>query len=115
MGKQVTINFGFTKERFEGEDFEYDGPPIVMLIGPRTVEYKAGDVYKELGATGYGVGPNDSYSLTPTSNAAEILNLDEGTNVIGVGEGTYEITYTVTDSADPARTATAKRIVKIVP
>ena len=26
LGKQISVNFGFTKERFEGEDIGYDGP-----------------------------------------------------------------------------------------
>ena len=29
LGKKISINFGFTKERFTGEDINYSGPPIV--------------------------------------------------------------------------------------
>ena len=29
LGKKISVNFGFTKERFTGEDIGYNGPPIV--------------------------------------------------------------------------------------
>lgn len=34
IGKQITINFGFTKNRFEEEDIDYNGPITNQQLGP---------------------------------------------------------------------------------
>ena len=28
LGKKISVNFGFTKERYNGEDINYEGTPI---------------------------------------------------------------------------------------
>ena len=38
LGKQITVNFGFTKERFTEGDVNYDGPSTDVT--PHVVEYK---------------------------------------------------------------------------
>lgn len=110
MGKKVTINFGFTKERFEPGDIEYSGPPIISLIGPSRVEYKVGETYKELGVSAYGVnGADTTGSLTVTDDSETELSVDvEGKFDTA---GTYTITYTTTDNN--SRTATVERTVVV--
>jgi hypothetical protein len=61
IGRKVSVTFGFTKERFEGEDFGYDGPdlepaynliaPVLTLNGSSEITINKGTEYIELGAT----------------------------------------------------------------
>jgi hypothetical protein len=55
LGKQITVNFGFTKERFYAEDFDYDNNPDAYGENEQlyrnyrvTYEASAEDAVKEL-------------------------------------------------------------------
>lgn len=47
LGRQITINFGFTKERFDGEDVDYEGPEL-----PEEVQSVRETSYTEVGTVG---------------------------------------------------------------
>ncbi len=36
IGKNISVNFGFTKQRFVGNDIEYDGPSLPTTTQPTT-------------------------------------------------------------------------------
>ena len=47
LGKQISVNFGFTKERFTGDDIGYDGTPALQY----TVDYSATGAVTEISET----------------------------------------------------------------
>ena len=47
LGRQITINFGFTKERFDGEDIDYEGPEL-----PEEVQSVRETSYTQIGTVG---------------------------------------------------------------
>ena len=47
LGKQISVNFGFTKERFTGDDIGYDGTPALQY----TVDYSAAGTVTEISET----------------------------------------------------------------
>lgn len=47
LGRQITINFGFTKERFDGEDVDYEGPEL-----PEEVQSVRETSYTQIGTVG---------------------------------------------------------------
>ena len=47
LGKQISVNFGFTKERFTGDDIGYDGTPALQY----TVDYSAAGAVTEISET----------------------------------------------------------------
>ena len=109
IGKMVTINFGFAKERFEEDDIDYPGPttnqgegpdsvndltpPVITLAGLQVVELTQGTAYVE--ATHGGItSVVDAKDGTIANSNVEIT----GTVNENV-KGTYQIVYKVADAA----------------
>jgi len=109
IGKKISVNFGFTKERYTEDDVDYTSPaipdterPVISLNGSDPMTLAVGGTYVEPGATAKdnkdGVIAPESIVTTGTVNTAEA--------------GTYTITYTVTDAAGNTGTKTRTVIVK---
>lgn len=113
IGKAISINFGFTKQRFTEDDIDYNGPlvnaqlgpngedltpPRVSIIGDERVELTVGGEFNDEGATAEDPQKEgDPIDLTTQIEAVGTVN----TNVAG----TYYITYKVTDSSGNLGTA----------
>ncbi len=98
IGKKISVNFGFTKERFNEGDINYDGPairPEITLNGEETMLVGLGSEYTEPGATAVDTIDGDiTDKLIITGN----VNTSEA--------GTYTITYRVTNSNELISTKT---------
>ena len=103
IGHKISLNFGFTKERFTEDDFGYEGEdanqglgpegtdltrPIITLVGDALMELSAGEEFTDPGATAHDTVDGE---LTDDIQAIGTVN----TNV----PGTYRITYKVRDEA----------------
>lgn len=109
MGRQITVNFGFTKERFEPEDIEYSGPPLITLMGKNPFTLDLDDVATSVdpGAVGYAVNADgDAVQATVTSDWDTVVKT-------ATEAGTVTVTYTLTDAATTPRTTTLERTVVI--
>ncbi len=97
------MNFGFTKERFTEDDFDYPGAdanqglgplgadltaPRITLVGEEVVELTVGDGFEDEGATATDTKDGD---LTGDIQAVGTVNTEI--------PGTYRITYKVRDAA----------------
>ncbi|MEI6580666.1 MAG: immunoglobulin-like domain-containing protein, partial [bacterium] len=78
-------------------------PPVILITGPTTVQLTVGDTYSDQGATA-----SDTYLgvTTPLTDSIEVFS-----NVNNLIPGTYQVRYTVSDSA--GNTATATRTVVV--
>jgi hypothetical protein len=109
IGKRISVQFGFTKQRFIDTDFDYDGPqyeddipPLLTLNGPEEMEVLVGTTFDDPGAIA-------EDNLDGNINSKIVV---EGTvDTATVGE--YTLTYTVSDKAGNAATPVT-RIVKVV-
>ena len=109
IGKKISVNFGFTKERYTEDDINYKTPvipdterPVISLNGSNPMTLAVGGTYVEPGATAKDARDGDiaSKNIIPTGT----VNTAEA--------GTYTITYTVTDAAGNVGTKTRTVIVK---
>jgi len=91
IGKKISVNFGFTKQKYGEGDVDYEGPditpPIIKLNGRSTVIINVGDTYEDEGATAI---DNVDGDLTDQIVVESNVNTSEA--------GIYTVTYNVTDS-----------------
>ena len=104
IGKSIAVKFGFTKQRFDEDDIDYDGPAVNEGLGPEGADRTApiitieGDnpMVVELGAEFVDgeVSANDNVDgdLTSSIERSGTVNTDVA--------GEYQIIYKVTDEAD---------------
>ncbi|MDD3187233.1 MAG: DUF5011 domain-containing protein [Bacilli bacterium] len=105
IGKKISVNFGFTKERYTEDDTNYDGPdlnegdgpaaadttdPVITLLGDNPMTVVVGNEYVEPGATA-----TDNVDTTEAMTSAIIISGTVNTSVVG----TYRVDYEVTDTA----------------
>ncbi len=102
IGKKISVNFGFTKERYTEDDINYTTPtipdterPVISLLGVKPVTIAVGGTYAEEGATA-----TDNVDGDLTASIVTTGTVDTGV------AGTYTITYTVTDAAGNVGTKT---------
>ncbi len=98
IGRKVSVNFGFTKQRFTEDDINYTGPsteaasdttkPVITLVGDSSVTHTLGTPYVDAGAT---ASDNLDGNITSDIITSGTVNVDLA--------GTYTITYNVTDWA----------------
>ena len=94
IGKKMSIKFGFTKERFDKEDVDYNGPDfdstlsIITIIGDNPAKVALGSEYEDSGATA-----EDNVDGDITDKITADSNVDTSES------GTYRVTYTVIDNA----------------
>ena len=90
IGKKIAVNFGFTKQRFNPEDIEYDGPditpPVITLNGLNEIRVAKDSVYTDLGASA-----TDNKDASVTVTQVGIVD----TSAVGI----YTITYSAVDAA----------------
>ena len=133
IGKRISVKFGFTKERFTEDDFNYEGPianegegptgedrtkPIITLIGNDPYEINLGDTYEDPGATAtdatYTVDPENPEE-PPVQGTKDLTDRLEVTGTVNTEvAGTYTVVYTVTDDAGNVATKTRTVVVKEV-
>ncbi len=95
IGRKIVVKFGFTKERYEPEDIEYNGPkvdnepPVITLNGDEEMTINLGESYIEPGATAL---DNMDGDITEKIIITGEVNEEEA--------GSYTITYTVEDKAE---------------
>jgi hypothetical protein len=104
IGKKFSVKFGFTKERFTEDDFNYEGPavpdtlvdsykPVITLNGDAEVTVAKGTKYVDAGATA-----SDKYDDTDATE--DLTNKIRVTNPVDTSKpGTYTVTYMVSDWA----------------
>ncbi len=107
IGKAITVNFGFTKERFTEDDIGYESPaipdttrPVITILGTNPTVVAKDSTYVDAGAT---ATDNLDGTVTPSINA--VSTVDTTT------PGSYTVTYTVADAA--GNLATKVRIVTV--
>ena len=98
IGKKVTVNFGFTKQRFEPADIGYTGPasnlgtetvkPVITLLGNPTETVAVGGTYIDAGATAHDLVDGDLTTKIKVTNPVDTSKA-----------GTYIIAYDVLDWA----------------
>ena len=131
IGKRIAVKFGFTKERFTEDDFNYEGPisnegegptsddrtkPVITLIGddPMVIIMGEDATFVDPGATAtdaiYVAEPNEGESHYQTVDISDSMVVTGTVNVKVAG--TYTVTYTVTDEA--GNVATKTRTVNVV-
>lgn len=96
IGKKISVGFGFTKERFESGDIEYDGPdldpaydkvkPVITLVGDPEVTITKNLQYVDAGATA-----SDNLEGNISSRIVVTNPVDTST------PGTYIVKYNVKD------------------
>ncbi len=103
IGKQIKVNFGFTKERFTEADIDYsgsdlnqgDGPNGADLTAPRLTLVGDSPMNVELDATFEDPGVTVTDNVTPSENI--VIKAKGKVDTENAGE--YRITYTATDAA----------------
>lgn len=106
IGKKVSIKFGFTKERFSPDDFDYDDPtlditpPTITILGENPAEVEVGSEYIDSGATAL-----DDVD----GNLTDEIEIDSNVNILI--PNTYRVIYSVEDSAGNETTKTRYVIV----
>ena len=115
IGKKISVNFGFTKERFTEDDIDYDGPdinqgegpsgsdltaPVITILGDNPMTVALGGSYVEAGATAL-----DNIDGTVTDDIVTTGTVNEDV------AGEYNIVYTVEDAA--GNVATKVRVVTV--
>ncbi len=92
IGRKITVKFGFTKDRLNPEDIDYDGPiiddeaPEIFLLGDNPLTLQIGDEYVE---PGYSARDNRDADITERVEIYSDVNVEES--------GTYTVTYEVSD------------------
>ncbi len=97
IGKRISVQFGFTKQRMTGDDFGYEGPrpevedttkPVITLEGEETVNVDLNDDYIDAGATAEDDVDGDiTYRI-------QVINPVDTSKA-----GTYYVAYDVSDWA----------------
>ncbi|MDD8049655.1 MAG: DUF5011 domain-containing protein, partial [Thomasclavelia sp.] len=110
IGKKVSIAFGFTKERFDGEDIDYEennGPtldreaPRILLYGANPLTIAVGSTYVEPGFMS-----DDDLDGVLTKNV-----IVDSSDVNTAEAGTYTVTYNVSDKAGNAATEVTRTVI----
>ncbi len=102
IGKKISVNFGFTKERFKEGDIQYDGPilnpgtdsikPVITLLGDATTTVAVGGTYIDAGATASDyIDEDTNEDLTTKIKVINPVNTAKA--------GVYIVAYDVSDWA----------------
>ena len=113
IGKQISVNFGFTKERFTEDDINYNGPDLNKGNGPISAEEHAAKVAADKTATVIKLSGSQNVSLakdaeftrpTVTEVIDNVSEIDSAsvqiTGTVNTAvPGTYRVLYEVSDEA----------------
>ena len=106
IGRSISVQFGFTKERFTDEVFGYTGPsvrPAITLLGDNPMTIAIGSDFDDLDE---GATATDVTDGNLTSSIVRTGSVNTAT------AGTYTVTYRVTNSLGYTTTATRSVIVE---
>ena len=107
IGKQISVKFGFTKERFTEDDINYNGPDLNQGAGPITGDTPAARRANIIAAANLGENPTEAQikaALKAADHTAPVIKFADGVSqneTLTVGD-TYTAplvsTLTVTDN-----------------
>ena len=107
IGKQISVKFGFTKERFTEDDINYNGPDLNQGAGPITGDTPAARRANIIAAANLGENPTEAQiknALKAVDHTAPVIKFADGVSqneTLTVGD-TYTAplvsTLTVTDN-----------------
>ena len=83
IGKQISVNFGFTKERFTEDDINYNGPDLNQGNGPIVGDTAAERRANIISAANLGENPTNEQiiaAIKAVDHTAPVINFAEGTN-----------------------------------
>lgn len=83
IGKQISVNFGFTKERFTEDDINYNGPDLNQGNGPIVGDTAADRRANIIAAANLGENPTAEQikaALSAVDHTAPVITFAEGTN-----------------------------------
>ena len=83
IGKQITVNFGFTKERFTEDDINYAGPDLNQGEGPivgSTPAEKRTSILTAAGLTSESSEADIKAALKAADHTAPVIHFAEGTS-----------------------------------
>ena len=98
VGKSISVQFGFTKQRFTEDDVNYNGPelkPAIALQGGASVSIAKG-TYTSYALAAVG----ETLGFDPTDSRGDVIPVGDVSvteNVKWDKPGTYKVTYKVTD------------------
>ena len=111
IGKQITVNFGFTKERFTEDDINYNGPDLNQGEGPitgTTAAEKRASILTAAGLTESSPEADIKAALKAADHTAPVIHFAEGTNqtmTVAVGGSfTAPTVASVTDNVSTIET-----------
>ena len=109
IGKKISVAFGFTKERFDGEDvYDEETGPKLDREAPRILLYGANPLTIGLGSTYVDPGYMSDDDIDGVLTDEVIVN---SSNVKTTEAGTYTVTYNVSDSSDNAATQVTRTVI----
>ena len=91
LGRQITVNFGFTKERFTEDDVDHEGPSTDITEGYTFYE-ATGDVTVTTPDTGITYDADRKYFIIPADYNADFEFTDDAT--------TYRAVYSLENEVD---------------
>jgi len=110
IGKKISVAFGFTKERFEGDDIDYEenGGPTLDREAPRILLYGANPLTIGVGSTYVDPGFMSDDDLDGILTDEVIV---DSSNVNTAEAGTYIVTYNVSDSSGNEATEVTRTVI----
>ena len=106
IGKQIAVNFGFTKERFTEDDINYQGPVLNQGEGPNQTRAEIIEALATELELGEGVSPTETQIITKLKTidkTAPVITLSGSQNQTIAKNGTFtQPTITaITDNLTP--------------
>ena len=83
IGKQISVNFGFTKERFTEDDINYNGPDLNQGNGPIVGDTAAERRANIISAANLGENPTNEQiiaAIKAVDHTAPVIHFADGTN-----------------------------------
>ena len=116
IGKQISVKFGFTKERFTEDDINYNGPDLNQGAGPITGDTPADRRANIIAAANLGENPTEAQikaALKAVDHTAPVIHFAEGTSQnMTVAQGGTFTAPTVSSVSDNVSTIATSAVVQ---